>query len=83
MGGSHLRRRRSAAAGVRQAPAANLIVLRVLLIFGGLLLLGLGVAFLVTRNRRYLKMAWLAIQMMLLLGVGFALLYVFQRVLLI
>lgn len=60
-----------------------MLILRVFLIFGGLLLLGLGVAFLVTRNRRYLKLAWLAIQVMLLLGVGFALLYVFQRVLLL
>jgi hypothetical protein len=37
----------------------------------------------VTRNRRYLRIAWLAIQIMLLLAVGFALLYVFQRVLLL
>ncbi len=55
--------------------------LRVVLIFGALLMLGLGIAFLVTRNRRYLKIAWLAIQVMGLLGVAFALLYVFQRVL--
>jgi hypothetical protein len=60
-----------------------MLILRVFLIFGGLLLLGLVVAFLVTRNRRYLRIAWLAIQIMLLLGVAFALLYVFQRVLLI
>ena len=44
-------------------------------------MLGLGVAFLVTRNKRYLKLAWLAIQVMALLAVGFALLYIFQRVL--
>ena len=60
-----------------------MLILRVFLVFGGLLLLGLGVAFLVTRNRRYLKMAWLAIQVMLLLAVAFALLYIFQRVLLL
>lgn len=59
------------------------MILRVFLIFGGLLLLGLVIAFLVTRNRRYLRIAWLAIQIMLLLGVAFALLYVFQRVLLV
>jgi hypothetical protein len=40
-------------------------------------------AFLVTRNRRYLTMAWLAVQVMLLLAVAFGLLYVFERVLLI
>jgi hypothetical protein len=55
--------------------------LRIVLIFGGLLMLGLGVAFLVTRNRRYLRIAWLALQVMALMGVAFALLYIFQRVL--
>jgi len=60
-----------------------LLVLRVIAIFGGLLLAGLLVAFLVTRNRRYLRIAWLGIQILLLLGVAFALLYVFERVLLL
>jgi hypothetical protein len=60
-----------------------LLILRVVAIFGGLLLLGLVVAFLVTRNRRYLKIAWLAVQIVLLLGIAFALLYVFERVLLL
>lgn len=60
-----------------------MLVLRVIAIFGGLLLAGLLVAFLVTRNRRYLRIAWLGIQILLLLGVAFALLYVFERVLLL
>jgi hypothetical protein len=59
-----------------------LFVLRIVAIAGGLLLAGLVVAFLVTRNRRYLTIAWLAVQLMLLLGIAFALLYVFERVLL-
>jgi hypothetical protein len=59
-----------------------LFVIRIVAIAGGLLLAGLVVAFLVTRNRRYLTIAWLAVQLMLLLGVAFALLYVFERVLL-
>jgi hypothetical protein len=58
-----------------------MFVLRVVLIFGALLMLGLGVAFLVTRNRRYLRIAWLAAQIMGLMAVAFALLYIFQRVL--
>ena len=58
-----------------------MLILRVALIFGALLMLGLGIAFLVTRNRRYLRIAWLAIQVMALLGVGFGLLFIFQRVL--
>jgi hypothetical protein len=40
-------------------------------------------AFLVTKNRRYLVMAWLAVQIGLLLAVAFGLLYVFERVLLL
>ena len=59
-----------------------MFVIRIVAIAGGLLLAGLVVAFLVTRNRRYLTIAWLAVQLMLLLGIAFALLYVFERVLL-
>ena len=39
-------------------------------------------AWAVTRNKRYLRMALLAIQVMLLIAVAFGLLYVFERVLL-
>ena len=60
-----------------------MFVLRIVAIAGGLLLAGLVVAFLVTRNRRYLTIAWLAVQIILLLGIAFALLYVFERVLLL
>ena len=60
-----------------------MFVLRLVGILGGLLLAGLLVAFLVTRNKRYLRIAWLAVQILLLLAVGFALLYVFERVLLL
>jgi hypothetical protein len=60
-----------------------LFVLRIVAILGGLLLAGLVVAFLVTRNRRYLTIAWIALQVMLLLAIAFGLLYVFERVLLL
>ena len=60
-----------------------MFVLRIVAIAGGLLLAGLVVAFLVTKNRRYLTIAWLAVQVVLLLGVAFGLLYVFERVLLL
>ena len=60
-----------------------MFILRFVAIFGGLLLAGLVAAFIVTRNRRYLKIAWLAIQIVLLLAIAFALLYIFERVLLI
>lgn len=60
-----------------------MFVLRIVAILGGLMLVGLAVAYLVTKNRRYLTIAWLAVQIMLLLGIGFALLYVFERVLLL
>jgi len=60
-----------------------LFILRIVAIVGGLLLAGLVVTFLVTRNRRYLTIARLAVQVMLLLGIAFGLLYVFERVLLL
>jgi hypothetical protein len=60
-----------------------LFLLRIVAILGGLLLAGLVVAFLVTRNRRYLTIAWIAVQVMLLLAIAFGLLYVFERVLLL
>jgi len=60
-----------------------LFILRIVAIVGGLLLAGLVVTFLVTRNRRYLTIAWLAVQVMVLLAVAFGLLYVFERVLLL
>jgi hypothetical protein len=47
------------------------------------MLVGLVVAFLATRNKRYLTIAWLAVQIILLLGIAFGLLYVFERVLLL
>jgi hypothetical protein len=60
-----------------------MLILRIVAVFGGLMLVGLVVAFLVTRNKRYLIIAWLAVQIILLLAIAFALLYVFERVLLL
>ena len=60
-----------------------MFILRIVAIFTGLLLAGLVVAWAATRNARYLKIAWLAIQVVLLLAVAFGLLYVFERVLLL
>ena len=60
-----------------------MFILRIVAIAGGLLLAGLVVTFLVTKNRRYLTIAWLAVQVMVLLAVAFGLLYVFERVLLL
>jgi len=57
--------------------------LRIVGLLGALLLLGLVAAFLFTRNKRYLTVAWLAVQVMVLLAVAFGLLYVFERVLLL
>jgi hypothetical protein len=44
---------------------------------------GLLVAYVATKNRRYLKIAWLTVQVVLLLVVGFMLLYLFERVFLL
>ena len=60
-----------------------MFILRIVGIFTGLLLIGLVAAWAVTRNVRYLKIAWLSVQVILLLGIAFALLYVFERVLLL
>jgi hypothetical protein len=60
-----------------------MLILRVVAIFTGLLLVGLVVAWALTRNKRYLRIAWLALQIVLLLGIAFALLYIFERVLLL
>jgi hypothetical protein len=60
-----------------------MFILRVIAIFTGLLLIGLVIAWAVTRNRRYLRIAWLAVQVILLLLIAFALLYIFERVLLL
>jgi hypothetical protein len=58
------------------------LVVRFVVAFAALFLLGLGVAFVLTRNRKYLRIAWRALQVVLLLLVAFGLLYVFERVLL-
>ena len=60
-----------------------MFVLRIVAIAAGLLLGGLVVAWIVTRNRRYLTIAWLAVQIVLLLAIALGLLYVFERVLLL
>jgi hypothetical protein len=58
------------------------LVVRLVVLFTALFLLGLGVAYLLTRNRKYLRIAWRALQIVMLLLVAFGLLYVFERVLL-
>ena len=60
-----------------------MFVLRLIGILGGLLLVGLLVAWVLTRNRRYLTIAWISVQVMLLLAIAFALLYVLERVILL
>ena len=60
-----------------------MFILRIVGIFTGLLLIGLVIAWAVTRNRRYLRIAWLSVQVILLLCIAFALLYIFERVLLL
>ena len=59
-----------------------MFVLRVVVLAAALFLLGLGIAYVVTRDRRYLRIAWRALLVVLALAVAFGLLYVFERVLL-
>ena len=59
-----------------------MLVVRFVVLFAALFLLGLGVAWALTRNRRYLSIAWRTLQAVLLLLVALGLFYVFERVLL-
>lgn len=60
-----------------------MFILRFVVLIAALLLAGLVVAFMVTRDRKYLRIAGRAGLAVLVLGIAFALLYVFERVLLI
>lgn len=60
-----------------------MFVIRFVVAIAALLLLGLGIAFGVTRDRKYLRIAWRSLLVVLLLLVAFALVYVFERVLLL
>ena len=60
-----------------------MFVFRFLIPLVFLTLAALGIAYVVTRDRRYLQWAWRVAQAVLLLVVAFGLLYVFERVLLL
>lgn len=59
-----------------------MFVFRAIVVAAALVLGGLVVAWMVTRDRKYLVIAWRLAQWALALGVLLALLYVFERVLL-
>ena len=59
-----------------------MVFLRFLAAFLALWLVGLGVAYVLTKNRRYLVLATLTLQIGLLIAVALMLLYLFERVLL-
>jgi hypothetical protein len=59
-----------------------MLVFRAIVVAMALVLGGLVVAWMVTRERRYLTIAWRIGQWTLALGVVLGLLYVFERVLL-
>ena len=60
-----------------------MLVLRVLLAFGALFLVGIGIAYAFTRDRKYLRLGWRVGQGALVLLVAYGLFYVFSRVLLL
>jgi len=59
-----------------------MLVLRAIALLALLLLLALGGAFVVTRDRKYLRIAGKSLQVVILVAVAFALFYLFGRVLL-
>jgi hypothetical protein len=60
-----------------------LFLLRVILPFAVLLLIGLAIAYVATKDRRFIRYLVLAVQVELLLVVAFGLIYVFERVFLL
>jgi hypothetical protein len=60
-----------------------MLVIRVVGLAAGLLVLGLLIAWAVTRDRKYARIAYRVAQGVVVLVIAFALLYVFERVLLI
>jgi len=60
-----------------------LLVLRFVVLIGGLFLAGLLIAWILTKQRIYLQIAWRSVQVLLVLAVAFGLVYVFERVLLV
>jgi hypothetical protein len=60
-----------------------LFLLRVLLPLAVVLLVGLGIAYVTTRERRWLRWLILAFQVEVLVIVGFGLLYVVERLFLL
>ena len=60
-----------------------MFILRFVVVIAALLLAGLAVAYMVTRDRKYLRIAGRGGLAVLVLGIALALLYVFERVLLL
>ena len=59
-----------------------MLVLRAIALLALLFLLALGGAYVVTRDRKYLRIAGKSLQVVILVAVAFALFYLFGRVLL-
>lgn len=60
-----------------------MFLLRVLLPLAVVVLVGFGIAYVVSRDRRYLRWLVLAFELELLLVVGFGLLYLVERLFLV
>lgn len=60
-----------------------MLVLRFVVMIGGLFLAGLLIAWILTKQRRYLQIAWRTVQVLVVLAVAFGLVYLFERILLV
>ena len=60
-----------------------MFLLRVLLPFAVVILVGFGIAYVATRDRRYLRWLVLAFEVEILVVVGFGLLYLVERLFLV
>jgi hypothetical protein len=59
------------------------VAFRFILAFAAIAVAALGVAFVLTRDRKYLRWAWRGVQAVLIVGVVLGLLYVLERVVLL
>ena len=59
------------------------MILRVLLIFSALFFGGMFVAYVFSRNEKYLRLSWQVFRALMVLLVAYGLFYVFSRVLLL
>ena len=60
-----------------------MVAFRFILVLAALWLTGLGVAFVATRDRKYVRWAWRSVQVVVILFAAFGLIYLLERLFLV